>query len=41
METWVLRDVVEDVGFEHNMLLVLNNWRCGDFTPKADMGEGS
>ena len=32
--------VFEDVGYETNILLTLNNWRCGDFTPKADMGEG-
>ena len=38
---WEFRDVVfEDVGFEHHSLLTLSNWRCGDFTPKADMGEG-
>ena len=35
------RDVVfEDVGFESNSLSTLNDRRCGDFTPKADMGEG-
>ena len=35
------RDVVfEDVGFENSSWLTLNNCRCGDFTPKADMGEG-
>ena len=35
------RDVVfEDVGFEHNSWLTLTHTRCGDFTPKADMGKG-
>ena len=35
------RDVVfQDMGFENNSLSTLKNWRCGDFTPKADMGEG-
>ena len=35
------RDVVfEDVGFETDTLLTLKNYKCGDFTPKADMGEG-
>ena len=35
------RDVVfKDVGLEHDSLLTLNNWRCGEFTSKADMGEG-
>ena len=29
----------EDAGFENDSLLTLKNWRCGDFTPKADMGE--
>ena len=28
------------VGFENNSWLTLNNQSCGDFTPKADMGEG-
>ena len=30
---------LEDVGFENDSLLTLNNSRCGDFTPKADVGE--
>ena len=35
------RDVVfEDAGFDSNSLLTLNSRRCGDFTPKADMGQG-
>ena len=35
------RDVVfEDVGFERNSRLTLNNRRFGDFAPKADIGEG-
>ena len=35
------RDVVfEDVGFDEHCFLALENRRCGDFTPKADMGEG-
>ena len=32
--------VFEDAGFETNSLLALKNWRRGDFTPKADVGEG-
>ena len=32
--------VVEDVGFEIDSLSTLKNWRCGDFTPEAAMGEG-
>ena len=27
-------------GFDNYILLTLKNWRFGDFTPKADMGEG-
>ena len=35
------KDVVsEDVGFEHDMLLTINNLRCGIFTSEADIGEG-
>ena len=32
--------VFEDVGFENDSWLTINNWRCGDFTPKAFVGEG-
>ena len=32
--------VFEDVGLEHDSVLTLNIGRCGDFTAKADMGEG-
>ena len=32
--------VFEVVGFEHNRLLTLKNWKCGDSNPKADIGKG-
>ena len=32
--------VFEDVEFENMSFLTLNNRRRGDFTSKADMGEG-
>ena len=39
--TWVFRDVTfGDAGFETDIMLTLTNWRCGDFTSKADTGEG-
>ena len=35
------RDVAfEDVGSENDSLLTLDDRRCGDFTPEADVGEG-
>ena len=32
---WCLR-----MGFDNDSWLTLKNCRCGDFTPKADVGEG-
>ena len=43
MCVWTITDydmVFDDVGFENDSSLTLDNWRCGDFTPNADMGEG-
>ena len=40
-DAWVFRDLVfEDVGFQADSLLTLKKQRCGDFTPRAYMGEG-
>ena len=35
---WCLR--MKGYGFDNDSWLTLNNCRCGDFTPKADMAEG-